>query len=1139
MFGHYTIVRQLGSGGMGEVYLAHDTILSRPVALKLLPSEVSGIPDRMHRFVQEARAAAALNHPHIATIHGLDETDGIRFIVMEYVEGETLRARLAKGPLECSEILKIATQVADALDVAHSGGIIHRDIKSSNIMITPRGHAKVLDFGLATQQARDTPVDGDLTRESTDRNVVMGTTPYMAPERTLGEAGDHRSDLFSLGVVIYEMATARLPFAGSTLFEIINRIIHHEPQPIRSVNSTIPPGFERLVARCLKKRPEDRFQSAAELARCLRLFEAGTTLPDFQSGDTARNNLPQLLTRFVGRRRELEEIRHSLARNRLVTLSGPAGIGKTRLGLETAAGLLGEYSDGVWLIELASVSNPDLVPQAVASTLGVREESGRSITATVVDHFRGKRLLLVLDNCEHLIRACAQIVDTLLRSSPTLHILTTSREPLSIAGESVFRVPPLSLPDQQQPPQATDLSQHEAVELFIDRARAVKSHFAITDSTVVPLTKLCSRLEGIPLAIELAASWVKVLSLEQIADRVGDRLNLLTGGSRTALPRHQTLLAAIDWSYNLLSDAEKRLFRRLSVFSGGWTLEAAEIVCSDAKIENPSVLELLAGLVDKSLALSEERNGQQRYRFMLTLLEYARRRLTDTDEAVAIHQRHAEFFMSWALEGERQLTGTEQKIWLERLNAEHDNVRAVLSWASKNNPTMALRLAGALGRFWYLQGYWYEGRTWLADILALEGPPADSGDRAKALNAAATLAQIQGDYTATGSIAQQALTLSRRIVDQQQTAYALNTLAILAGVEGDMAAARSLFETSLDIRRQLGDQDAIANTLNNIGIVAARQWEFSSANRALEESLAIFRQVGDKHGIGMALVNLAEIAIRTGDHLAAEALMREALALAKDIDDKTLLHVALNALGEVLERHGDLASAAALHREALEVSRQLGDKRLIADTLRGLGVVAERRGEYQTARSLYEESLAIRRQSGDKLQIITTLNCLGRVTRRQGYGAAAASLHNEALVISKGIGDQDGIGHSLSGLADVTRVGGDEGAALALYRKSLSIFWNLGEKPEWLAPLESVAAVMLARGQHEQSVRLWSAAQALRDDLTVPRSIDEAGEYDRQIGAARAALGEEKFAAAWAQGQTTGTDAAIAEAMQDDAALRQ
>jgi serine/threonine protein kinase len=327
-FGHYTIVRHLGSGGMGDVYLATDTILGRLVALKLLPSEIGGIPDRMRRFVQEARAAAALNHPHIATIHGLDETDGIRFIVMEYVEGETLRARLAKGPLECSKLIKIATQVADALDAAHSSGIIHRDIKSSNIMITPRGHAKVLDFGLATQQARDTSLDRDLTREITEGNLLMGTMPYMAPERTLGEPGDHRSDLFSLGVVLYEMTTARLPFFGSTQYEIISRIIHHDPPSIRSVNSTVPPGFERLVARCLEKRPEDRFQSAAELARCLRLFEAGTTLQDFQPGSTVRNNLPQLLTRFVGRRRQLDEIRRSFASSRLVTLSGPAGIGK-------------------------------------------------------------------------------------------------------------------------------------------------------------------------------------------------------------------------------------------------------------------------------------------------------------------------------------------------------------------------------------------------------------------------------------------------------------------------------------------------------------------------------------------------------------------------------------------------------------------------------------------------------------------------------------------------------------------------------------------------------------------------------------------------------------------------------------------
>ena len=1130
---HYRLFRQIGAGGMGDVYLAEDLILGRQVAVKLLPAPLNLVPDRMRRFIEEARAASALNHPNIATIHELREAAGTHFIVMEYVEGETLAAKLSRGPLSTGDIVRIAMQIADALDAAHTAGIIHRDIKSSNIMITPRGQTKVLDFGVAKRTTLAEPLARDSESNLTRTGVLVGTMPYMSPEQCLGDTVDARSDLFSLGVVLYEMATGRLPFAGSSSYETMRRILHFDPEPVRNLNPAISPGLERLVAQCLEKRPENRIQSAAELSRSLQVLQTGTAAQAFPRPDSAKHNLPHQLTRFVGRRREIGEIRRLLGNTRLITLTGPGGIGKTRLAVEIAAASQDAYPDGVRLVEFASILDSELVSQTVAFAFGMREERGCSITATLTDHLKEQRLLLVLDNCEHLVGACARLIDALLRSCPDLTILATSRESLAITGEAVFRVPSLRMPDPQRPPDVAELNEHEAVELFVDRARSVKSTFAVADSSAPAFAKLCARLEGIPLAIELAASWVKVLSIEQIAARLNDRLNLLVGGSRTALPRHQTLLAAIDWSYNLLSEAEKILFRRLSVFNGGWTLEAAEIVCAGRDLDRRNVLELLLGLVDKSLVLTDERHGQERYRFMVTLLDYAQRRLMETEETAAICRARAEFFVDLVSTGESKLLGAEQQHWLERLNTEYDNIRAVLDWTAKNHPAMALRLAGALGRFWFLQGYWDEGRRWLAEILALEGPLADPALRVKAMNAAARLILSQGELAAAHASAEEALRLSRRIGDARQTGEALNSIGILAGMQGEHAAARSVLEQSLTIRRELGEPVAVALTLNNIGVLASREAEFQTAIFAFEECLAIFRRVGDKHGIAMALMNRGDVAKRLGDLGEAHALNAEALALSRKMGDRTLLPIALNSLGQVLEKQGKDEAASALQMEALEASKQLGDRRMIASAFLSLGVLAERRGEYPKARSLFEETLAIRRALGDRFEIVVTLNALGRLATCEGQPDAAAALHQEALTISEQLPSKEGIADSLAGLADCARADGDDVTALSFYKQSLRILRNLGEKAECLRPLENAAAVIMSHGEHARSVRHWAAAQALRERMSLPRSSNETEEYNHRIADARIALGEERFAAAWTEGQAAGTEAAIDDALQE------
>src|SRR5262245_5682823 len=467
--GVYEILSLVGVGGTGEVYRARDTTLRRDVAIKILVDTSALDPDRLSRVHHEAQTLASLNHPNIATIHELRDEAGILCIVMEYIEGITLKAAATGGPLDPSDVVKLGVEVAEALDAAHQKGIIHRDIKAANIILTTRGHAKVLDFGLAKQD-RPEAVSQEATCDVT-QSAVIGTVPYMSPEQALGRRLDQRSDLFSLGVVLYEIATGRLPFSGQTLFETIDRITHADPEPVRSINPQISRSLERVILCCLEKRPEARIQTAAELVRRLRAADVDNdSLGDWH--DT-KHNLPQQLTRFIGRDKERAVLRDALGQTRLLTLSGPGGVGKTRLALQVAADVRDEYADGVWFVDFASLADAGLVPQTVASTLGLREGGGRTITATVVEYFKRRHLLLVLDNCEHLIAACACLAETLLRESADVRILATSRESLAIGGETVYRVPSLDLPDSERLPDPVSLSTHEAVALFVDRARSV------------------------------------------------------------------------------------------------------------------------------------------------------------------------------------------------------------------------------------------------------------------------------------------------------------------------------------------------------------------------------------------------------------------------------------------------------------------------------------------------------------------------------------------------------------------------------------------------------------------------------------------------------------------------------------------
>jgi predicted ATPase/class 3 adenylate cyclase len=734
-----------------------------------------------------------------------------------------------------------------------------------------------------------------------------------------------------------------------------------------------------------------------DLSRPERIFQV--VVPDLPSDfpplntlEAVPNNLPTALTSFVGRERELAEVKRHLEESHLLTLTGAGGCGKTRLALQVAADLLDSFSGGLWLIELGSITDPATVPYAVATAMGVREEPSVPLTATLAAVLRNKVALVILDNCEHLIAACADLTDTLLRACPDLKIIASSREALGIIGETIWRVP--------------SLQETESIRLFEDRARAVAPAFLVNDQNVKEVTEICQRLDGIPLALELAAARVNVLSVDQISTRLKDRFRLLTGGSRTALPRQRTLRAAIDWSYDLLSQPERKLLRRLSAFSGGFTLEAAEHVCADEEVSREDILDHLSKLVEKSLVSPEEHGREVRYGLLEMVYQYSRDRLLEAGESEDAGQKHRDYFLHFVEQAAPELVGPNQATWFDRLELEHDNLRAALTWTlgETANTNAGLSLATGLFRFWFLRGYFAEGRHWLGRVIEHAGSGQRTSEWARALRAAATLALDQGDYTSGRSLLETATAIFRELNDKGAVAACLLTLANHALMLGDFQTARSRCEESLARHRELGNARGIANSLSLLGSILEGEGDYASARTHLQESLTVYRQIGQKDGIAYVLGALGNIASSEEQYEPARALYKESLEIYRTLGSKRKIASALLNLGDIARLQQNYEGAETLSAESLSISSALETKPLVAFAQHNLGLIAHARGRLDQARSFLREALNTRFELREVENVVHSLEAFATLAMTEGQLSKAARIYGAAAALRASVG---------------------------------------------------------------------------------------------------------------------------------------
>ena len=854
MADRYRIERELGRGGMATVYLADDLKHRRKVAVKVMHPEMAARIGH-DRFLREIEIAARLSHPHILPLFDSGAADGQVYYVMPYVAGESLRARLDRErQLSFDEALRLTREIAGALGHAHAQGLVHRDIKPENVLLSD-GIALVADFGIARATSPDVLSDTiSSTAAVTSVGTTLGTPLYMPPEQASSDLPvDGRADQYALGCVLYEMLAGQPPFAAASVSALLARHANDPVPPLRSARPGIPEALERAIDKALAKSPADRHASMARFAESLALAMTGartpTPAPSAREG-VVPGNLPRQRTSFVGRVRELAECARLMGETRLLTLTGVGGCGKTRLGLRLAESLLESHPDGVYWVDLAPVSEEARFAQTLATTIGVQEEAGRDLLSTVASHVSGKRVLLVLDNCEHLLTATSEAVDTLLSASSDLRIVVTSREGLGIPGEHVFALRSLGVPTAAQQSDLHAIEESDAVKLFVDRARQAAREFTLTEGVAPAVAEICRRLDGMPLAIELAAARIKMLTVEQIRSKLDDRFKLLTGGSK-ALPRHQTLRATIQWSYDQLDESEQAAIRAMAVFSGGWTLPDAVAVAGEDADEF-EVLDLLTRLADKSLVgVDRESGGEARYSMLETVRQFALELLNQSPERDQVRDRHLDRFIAFVAEYDRQRNASLNVAFGPVMDRELENVLAAHVWCgeARDGALRGLRLVKGLRRYWADRSLLELGKRIFGEALQRASALRETAEYSHLLAGLSDVHYFRGEYAESAAAGREALAVARVIGDRG---------TILSALDAASCAVYSL-----------GDADDEARTL-------------------CEEFVALAREHGEPRWMMSALTYLSEIRRASGDLRGALALYDELMPVMAGSSSATM-----------------------------------------------------------------------------------------------------------------------------------------------------------------------------------------------------------------------------------------------------------
>ncbi len=858
----------------------------------------------------------------------------------------------------------------------------------------------------------------------------------------------------------------------------------------QALGGSLPPGCEARAVGSYRFRdlllPEEIYQLVhPQLPPVFDRLRALAAFP---------HNLPTQLSSFIGREKELSALSEWLEGSRVLSLTGPGGTGKTRLALQLGAGVTEQFSDGVWLVELSPLRKADQIYRALGAALGVREDPSRDLLTTLADYLEHRRALLILDNCEHLLEECAHLVERILRHCPYVRILTTTREMLKVAGERVYPVPPLTLPTPDVAPNTepvlpAHLEQFEAVRLFVDRAVAAHPRFALTADNAGAVVELCRQLDGLPLAIELAAARVRMLSVEQLLGRIQDRFRLLASGRRTAEERQSSLRGMIDWSYQLLTEAERELFHRVAIFRGNFDFAAVEAVCVGQGVPEEDLYLLLESLIDKSLLVAEEVEGAVRYRLLETLQAYALERLQEAHRAEEFAGKHARWYVQVAreagdhLEGER---GDLQEAAAQRLDQEGENLRAAMVWALDRDLEAALHLVRGMGLYWLRRGRWSEAAEAHERVLALRGnTPADL--RAKVLRRAGIFARIRGDY--------------RR--------------------------AHALTAEALALYTDLEDTLGIAVSLYSLGTIALNRGETQEAWSYYEETLSQFRSIGRQAGIADCFQALGLLALAASDLELAGTHFQRCLEIHEELRQTTGIAIALNYLGVVAYLQGAGAEARRRYEESLAILGEGGDRVTTAVVLQNLGREARSRGDLETARSLLERSLAVALEIGSRERAAVICGDLARLDLRVGHTAAARAALEDNLGTLKQIGSRRYVAKFLHDLGEVALAEGDLEKAAPLLRESLEMRREMQHLLNLPESLEAAARFAAASGQEAKAAGLFGAVEACRRHLGIAACSDAQAALARDEERLRGQLGEDRYLTARTAGQKLAREAAM------------